>query len=102
MLSKTTAVILGAGASIPYGFPSGAELLRIARGFDLRNIQAKVHHAGLDRDATKLHEALQRTHDASLDTLLELRADITTIGKRLIASLLLEFEHNSPSRYPEP
>jgi hypothetical protein len=102
MLRKTTAVILGAGASIPYGFPSGAELLRMARGFDLRNLQSKLRDVQLEGDTEKLLAALKRTHDPSLDTLLELRPDITTVGKRLIAALLLEFEFNSSFRFPEP
>jgi len=103
VIHRPTAFILGAGTSVPYGFPSGKELLRMARGFDVANLKDKAH-ARAPADVEELHAALQRTHDSSLDTLLELRSDIAPIGKRLIASLILELEFHStfPQRYPMP
>jgi hypothetical protein len=103
MIHHPTAFILGAGTSVPYGFPAGEELLRMARGFDLANLKDKAH-ARAPADVAGLYAALQRTHDSSLDTLLELRSDIAPIGKRLIAALILELEFNStfPQRYPAP
>jgi len=73
----------------------------MARGFDVANLKDKAH-ARAPADVEELHAALQRTHDSSLDTLLELRSDIAPIGKRLIASLILELEFHStfPQRSP--
>jgi hypothetical protein len=102
MIQRPTAFIFGAGTSIPYGFPSGEELLRTARGFDLKNLKNKVYAPTLADQAEKLRLALSQTHDSSLDLLLELRPDITEIGKRLIASLLLELEFSSTYRFPAP
>jgi hypothetical protein len=66
------------------------------------NLKSKVCAPTLAIDAKKLQLALSQTHDSSLDLLLELRPDITEIGKRLIASLLLELEFHSPHRFPAP
>lgn len=101
MIKCPTAFILGAGTSVPYGFLAGEALLREARRINLSNLKDKAV-ARAPADVEELYAALQRTHDSSLDALLELRPDITPIGKRLIASLMLELEFNSPHRYPEP
>src|ERR1700680_2454528 len=100
MIRRSTAFVLGAGTSIPYGFPSGEGLLRMARNFDLMNLKNKVHAPWFAETAGQLRFGLSRTDDSSVDALLELRPDITDVGKRLIASLLLELEFHSPSRYP--
>ncbi len=77
-------------------------MLLDARRFNVPTMQQKLHMPELNDAAKALIEALQRTNDASLDTLLELRPDITEVGKRLIAALVLEYEFNSPARYPSP
>jgi hypothetical protein len=106
VIHRSTAFILGAGTSKPYRFPTGEELLRAARRLGPNDLRSKLHapEPRYDPVANLLHEALQRTHDASLDALLELRPDIAPLGKRLIASLMLEFESNSkpPLHFPEP
>jgi len=103
MIARPTVFILGAGASVPYGFPAGAQLLHAARSLDLINLAAKLHvPSSMIDEIHALHVALSRTHDASLDALLELRPDIVALGKRLIASLMLEIEYNAALRpFPE-
>ena len=100
MIRRPTVFILGAGTSVPYGFPAGEQFL--PRGMNEPTLLQKLCVPVLDDAATALLEALHRTHDASLDALLELRPDITEVGKRLIASLIMELEFNSPPRYPSP
>jgi hypothetical protein len=102
MISHPTAFILGAGASIPYGFISGEGLHRDARVMGIQNLRSKTRSAELEPQLQELHKALQQTHDSSLDALLELRPDIARCGKRLMASILLELEWHSPQRFPEP
>jgi hypothetical protein len=89
---------------MPYGFPSGGELLRTCRSMDRHNLKTKLHAQAADTDhhLKELQFALSRTHDSSIDALLELRPDLEALGKRLIASLLLELEFHSPSRFPKP
>jgi hypothetical protein len=94
-----TAFILGAGTSVPYGFPAGEDLLRDARSFDFNNLTTRPNTRSVP-NVKELHATLQRTHDGSLDALLELRPDIAAAGKRVIASVLLEVESNS--RVPQP
>jgi hypothetical protein len=72
------------------------------RGMNEPTLQQKLCAPALNDSSTALLQALHRTHDASLDALLELRPDITEVGKRLIASLVMELEFNSPSHYPSP
>jgi hypothetical protein len=78
--------------------------MREVRGFDLRNLRLKLRDPALEDASAALYLALQQSHDSSLDALLELRPDITEVGKRLIAAILLELEFHSKSsqRYPEP
>ena len=104
MIKRPTAFILGAGTSVPYGFVSVERLLRDVRTLDAPNLAHKLCTERLSGDELALREALQRTHDASLDSLLELRPDITSAGKRLTASMILELEHHSTfsARFPEP
>ena len=54
VIHRPTAFILGAGTSVPYGFPSGKELLRMARGFDVANLKDKAH-ARAPADVEELH-----------------------------------------------
>jgi hypothetical protein len=68
-----------------------------ARRLNIDNMTQKLY--GPTQDAiTPLKTALSRSYDSSLDALLELRTDITQMGKRLMASLLLEIEYHSMSR----
>jgi len=96
MIRRHTAFIMGAGTSVPYGFPSGEGLMRIAQSLSLEGLKQKLYAPDLREVA--LHDALQSSYDPSLDALLELREDITPVGKRLMASLLLEIEFNSRER----
>lgn len=97
MIRRRTAFIMGAGTSVPYGFPSGAGLMREAQRLNQDNLTFKLYGSA-PADVALLLDALQRSYDSSLDALLELRADITPIGKRLMASLLLEIEYHSLAR----
>ncbi len=89
---------------MPYGFVSGEGLLREVRNLDAPNLAMKLCIPKLNDAGLALREALRRTHDASFDALLELRPDITEIGKRLTASILLQLEFHSQfaGRYPQP
>lgn len=101
MIQKPTAFILGAGTSAPYRFPAGEQFFRDARSLDLDNLKSKVF-ARSQADVLALHNSLKQSRDWSLDTLLELRPDIAPIGKRLIASMILELEFHSKSPQREP
>ena len=99
MIRRRTVFVLGAGASIPYGFPSGEDLLQEARRLSPKEIHEHLCIESTD-PIQPLYDALVRTHDASLDSILDLRTDLRDAGKRLIASLLLQREFNSTKHYP--
>jgi SIR2-like domain len=94
-LSPTT-LVLGAGASVDYGFPTGAELVtKILNGLESRDrgIALLLHGLGHDWPEVKAFAAtLARSGTPSVDAFLEQRKDLRQLGKRAIASALLPLE----------
>ena len=90
--------ILGAGASIPYGYPSGKSLiLRIIQNFDQqidvnRALQNKndLCSLGIDvEDINDLVDSLRYSGVNSIDQLLENRPKLVKVGKFAIVQALL-------------
>src|ERR1700683_290409 len=103
MLKTRPVIILGAGASMPYGFPSGRQMLDDARrlsAWDLSNQVPAEHREG----AIALHKALMKTLEQSIDAMLETQpAEVVNAGKDLMARTLLQCERNlreQPQFYP--
>lgn len=96
MIKDPTVLILGAGASVPYGFPSGAQLRDMicvsARGPG--KLQSVLQsHAGIPQEeTTDFARQFHRSQIASIDAFLAKRSEFTSIGKRCIAAILTEFE----------
>lgn len=100
MITKPTVLILGAGASIPFGFPSGYDLMRrlcrVSPYADSDSIRVHLASAGYDARALfDFRQALQRSGRRSVDAFLEHRPDFLGIGKAAIACALLPFENES-------
>lgn len=96
MIKTPTVLVLGAGASMPYGFPSGRELmLGIAGGraspWDLISHQLKSYgfEAGHIRD---FQQQLRDANLPSVDAFLENRPEYVDVGKHAIALGLIPFE----------
>ena len=101
MITNPTVLILGAGASQPYGFPTGRELLleicdillgrtptQSAQQF-VRDMIACVDDAGhLERFRTQLY----KSGKSSVDAFLEHRSEFVAIGKLAIARALIPRE----------
>lgn len=100
MITEKTVLILGAGASIPYGFPSGQELRH-----RIFNINPQDVSAENQKTVTQLLKLGHKKHDIeefvsdfkysgkySVDAFLEHRQDFMTIGKDLIALMLMPHE----------
>jgi hypothetical protein len=96
MIRKNTLLIVGAGASVPYGFPTGESLMRVIP--EMLNapeseIRAVIRAAGgSDDDLDKLSIALRETQFNSIDLLLEHRPALRDIGKLAIAAVLIPCE----------
>ena len=104
MIAKRTVFIVGAGASKPYGLPTGHELKwKIISDYDQL---LRSGYSGDDFD-NKLEAARQLARDfrnsgqASIDQFLSQRTDIAPLGKLLIASALLPREREAMEYRPQ-
>lgn len=101
MINENTVLVLGAGASAPYGFPSGRQLLyEIVRFIDA----GESGHAGLERyghlldagfsadELASFRDVLRLSKQPSVDALLEKRPDFVRVGKAAIAAGLIPYE----------
>jgi len=87
MLKKRTVFVLGAGASSPYGYPLGRELVNQI----VRISRARGSHMfgpAFDNFQTQL----RRSAMYSVDAFLEYRNEYVTIGSAAIANALLRYE----------
>jgi hypothetical protein len=107
MVTKPTVFVLGAGASEPYGFPLGIELVdliatRILSGLapvEVRQFQALGHDlAPLKEFAT----ALKAARPYSIDAFLETRGTFRDIGEATIAQWLLQAESDGGLQVARP
>ncbi len=102
MIQTQTVLILGAGASGPYGFPSGYELL--IRVLDL-GIANQLIRAGFEAGEVKQFQySLGHSGTLSVDAFLEHRPEFLRIGKFAIALLLIPFEDEARlfTKYSSP
>ncbi len=95
MITKPTVLILGAGASAPYGFPTGRSLLlqitaELSPGVDgeLRRNLASFPES----EITEFQANLLDSNQPSVDAFLESRPNFTELGKTAIAIKLIGCE----------
>ena len=106
MIDIPTVFILGAGASVPYGYPSAAQLrLSIIR--DFRHlyhsllIDARIDDptiASLLHQAQEFIDAFNRSSVESIDRFLSFSPSFTSIGKKAITLSMLHSEQKSVLR----
>jgi len=96
MISKPTVLVLGAGASHDYGFPTGRQLmLNICRDSVQGNwlFQFLEGDMGFGGDAVdEFRQALELSQAPSIDRFLAHRAVFQRLGKAAIAATLLRIE----------
>jgi hypothetical protein len=104
MITRWTTLVLGAGASIPFGFPSGQELLNfVVSRLDPVSAPwlATLHALGFDRNQVfSFRTALKFSGRNSVDKFLARRPDLVDIGKAAITLALAP--HEIPDRLFEP
>ena len=96
MLKTKTVFVLGAGASVPFGFPTGLGLTELVlkglrergRIYDMLTTGLYLNASALDNFATSLYNSGKN----SVDAFLEHRQEFTDIGKAAIVSSLIPFE----------
>lgn len=101
MIRTPTVFILGAGASAPYGFPIGSQL--VADIIELHHDE-KAERAGFDRVVhSDFVKALSKSDRNSIDEFLSRYPDFADIGRYVIARILSECERtHTLNRSPVP
>lgn len=109
MITEPTVLVLGAGASYPYGFPTANELKTlICEAFlNPATVASRLLGSNFDSDcnADDFHafrEAFWRAGQPSIDAFLEYRKDLLEIGKLAIAYCLIPFEDENALYRPIP
>jgi hypothetical protein len=95
MLEVRTVFVLGAGSSVPYGFPTGIELSKtIAQGLRNGPMLSGLRDIGGIEAETLLHfrEEFYESGKNSVDAFLEHREDLMEVGKLVTAYALIEKE----------
>jgi hypothetical protein len=100
MIKRKTVLVLGAGASKPYKFPLGSELLTSIRGWNQSSLRGDLSGLsgalGFTPDQiVDFARALDRSGVASIDTFLARRDDLARIGKLAIAYEIAKQEHSA-------
>jgi len=94
MINNKTVLILGAGASMPYGFPSGQGIVDSICDVtsDFKNMVS--HSAEVsERDVSDFIAALRDAESESIDVFLGNNPEFEKVGKAAIAATLLPLEH---------
>lgn len=98
MITRNTVLVLGAGASAPYAFPTGRTLLlKICQ--DLGST-SPLHEALLalghsEGDVQEFRAALDLSKQPSVDLFVERRPEFEPIGKVAIAAALIPYENEA-------
>jgi hypothetical protein len=103
MLTEPTVFILGAGASVPYGYPTGRQL----RGYICKNFlnnYLNLHRQYRDSpkeqrieqvETEKFVEAFNQSGNFSIDLWLARNTEFSEIGKKAILTVISKMEHSS-------
>ena len=97
MIETPTALILGAGASIPYGFPSGEELMQEILEEIRPNLGKELFRVLLGfgfkpNDIDDFYTGLKHARKFSVDEFLERQSEFEKIGKLAITLTLSTYE----------
>jgi hypothetical protein len=97
MINEDTVFILGAGASVPYGYPTGKGL----RYYICEEFSRKLKEGSLKTLVSKAEElsnAFKKSSTPSIDLFLNRRKNFLAIGKLSIILSILDFETKSKFR----
>lgn len=95
MVTKETILVLGAGASVPYGYPTGKKLAdQIIQGENDSEMIKELLIMGIDDKKLKaFFRDFAMSSSPSIDAFLEYRQEHLEIGKLIVTRLLIQCEH---------
>ena len=96
MISSKVVLVLGAGASHPYRFPLGSEIVRsILKDVSLSpNWMELIQKAGIDTSVfPSFRDDLRDSLRTSIDAFLEVRREYEELGKAIIALWIANYEN---------
>jgi NAD-dependent SIR2 family protein deacetylase len=111
VITTPTVLVLGAGASYPYGFPTAKGLKElICEQFSSTNARASQFLSFLNPEGSnyapeeffQFREAFLKSGQPSVDAFLERRPEFLDVGKLAIAFCLMPFEKEANLYYPDP
>jgi len=98
MIEVPTVLVLGAGASMPFGFPSGRKLVALINDMlngDSPTVNLLEKHGYEKEQIWRFRKNLVLSGRSSVDEFLEYRTDFLDVGKEAIAAALLSFEQTA-------
>ena len=107
MITKPTVFILGAGASVSFGYPTGKSLIEIIlKNFDQNNVDNVISNfEGLGfslEEILSFRDELRHSAAPSIDSFLEPRIEEERyLGKLAITNALIPFENIDPLFSPD-
>lgn len=96
MITEKTVFVLGAGASVPFGFPTGAKLREdichlARRGYAFNEFLQRCGHS--EHAIEHFRDEFQRSAVASIDTFIGFRPNFQELAELSIAANLLPLEN---------
>lgn len=94
MFVDDTVLVLGAGASAPYGFPVGTRLIEciLKTGYDWKGFE-RIKQRGFDRQEwADFQRELRLADRNSIDLFLEHRPEFRDLGRYVIAGQIAKYE----------
>lgn len=98
MIEKPTVFVIGAGAGVPFGFPTGADLTAEMAADGIRVPETATTHRDsaltekIRGETRRLAKAVRNAQPKSIDDFLRERGEFADVGKLLIAAHLSKFE----------
>jgi hypothetical protein len=94
MIKRKTVFVLGAGASCPFGFPTGQGLRSIICGQLARgHLKSEMERLGYnDKELGQFRLEFERSAVTSIDAFLAMGPEFKEIGRRMIVAALLPFQ----------